>query len=233
MTAARIMHVDDEPEMREVVRQSLGIDPNLTVRSCASGAEALAAVREWPPDLVLLDDMMPNMNGPATLAKLRLNRDTAAIPVVFITTRAKTSEAGYFEALGAVDVLAKPFDAHALVQVVRKHLRPKPSALEAMRKQFLEQAEAYAVELAGCVKALATGADHADVLVHTRQIAHRLVDSEGIFAHRLIGADAQALEEALTEERSDAEIQSAIDRLVTRIFSAVDSDVDSRSATSG
>jgi len=223
------MHIDDEPDIREVVRLSLGLDPELSVRSCASGAEALEAIREWPPDLVLLDDVMPHMNGPATLAKLRLNRDTAAIPVVFITASAEIREPRYFKALGAAGVLTKPFDADALVATVRKHLRPKPTALEVMKKQFLKQAEAYASELAGCAKALATGADHADVLVHLRQIANRLFDSEGAFAYRLIGADAMALDEALTEERSDAEIQSAIDTLVTRISSAFGADADSRS----
>lgn len=223
------MHIDDEPDIREVVRLSLGLDPELSVRSCASGEEALEAIREWRPDLVLLDDVMPRMNGPATLAKLRMNRDTAAIPVVFITGSGQTRKSGYFKALGAAGVLAKPFDADALMAAVRKHLRPKPTAIEAMKKQFLQQAEGYSSELVGCAKALATGANHADVLVHLRQIANRLFDSEGVFAYRLIGADAIALDAAVTEERSETEIQTAIQALVKRISSALDSSADSRS----
>jgi CheY-like chemotaxis protein len=227
MPTARIMHVDDEPEVREVVRQSLGLDPDLMVRSCASGEEALAAVREWPPDLVLLDDMMPHMNGLATLAKLRLHRDTAAIPVVFMTARAEVDEANYFKALGAAGVLPKPLDAEVLVEAVHKFLRPKPSNFEAMKDQFLGRAEAYANELADCVKALAAGEDRADVHVHLRQIAHRLIDGGSPYAYRRIAAGARALEVALLADRNDADIQKTIDTLLARISIAVDACAES------
>jgi CheY-like chemotaxis protein len=193
------------------------------VRSCASGEEALAAVREWPPDLVLLDDMMPHMNGPAMLAKLRLHRDTAAIPVVFMTATVQLREAGYFKALGAVGVLAKPFDAAGLVGEVRKFLKPRLSGIAALKEQFLVRAEAHASELAGCVKALAAGEDRADVHIHIRQIAHRLIDGGGLFAYRLIGADAKALEDALVADLSDADIRHAIETLLNRISSTIDS----------
>ena len=89
MTALRVLHVDDEPDIREVVEFSLGLDPDLVTRSCASGEEALAAAAAWSPDVVLLDMMMPVMDGPATLAALRKNPCTATIPVVFMTARAQ------------------------------------------------------------------------------------------------------------------------------------------------
>ena len=221
MAAARIMHVDDDPDMREVVRLSLGLDPELSVRSCASGAEALAAVREWPPHLVLLDEVMPHMNGPATLAKLHLDRRTAAIPVVFVTARVQASEFRYFKSLGAAGVVAKPFDAVTLVKAVHKFLKPRPSGLEAVRDEFLGRAQGYANELAGCVKALAEGANCLDELVHIRQIARRLTDDGGIFGYRRIGLDALALEEALNAEQGDADIRRAIETLLTRISAAI------------
>jgi CheY-like chemotaxis protein len=213
------MHVDDEPEMREIVRQSLQLNPDLTVRSCASGEEALAVVRAWPPDLVLLDDVMPNMDGRATLAKLRLDRETAAIPVVVMTTN---RHVGYFKALGASGVIAKPVAPDALIEAVHKFLRPKPSGSVASKKRFLKQAEAYAIELAACLKALSAGADHSDSLVQMRQIAHRLTDSEEISSYPVIGAHAAALDKALMEEGSCTEIQSAIDALLSRISAAVE-----------
>jgi two-component system OmpR family response regulator len=218
LTAARIMHVDDEPDIREVVRISLELDPELTVRSCASGAEALAAVGEWAPDLVLLDVMMPNMDGPTTLAMLHQVPGTAAVPVVFMTARVQTRELDHFKSLGAAGVLAKPFDPGTLAEAVRKFLKPRPERLDDMQEEFLVRAREYAKELAGCVAALASGSDRADELVHVRQIAHRLAGSGGIFGYRLISADAAALEEVLIAEGADAEIQAAIDTLLARIF---------------
>ena len=90
MTALRVLHVDDEPDIREVVEFSLGLDADLVVRSSSSGEEALAVVDDWAPDVILLDVMMPVMDGPATLARLQSNPGTAHIPVVFMTARAQS-----------------------------------------------------------------------------------------------------------------------------------------------
>jgi len=105
MSAVRVLHVDDEPDIREVVEISLGLDPNFSVRGCASGKDALAAAADWSPNLILLDVMMPGMDGPATLGHLRDNPRTAAIPVVFMTARAQPRELEQFVALGAEGVI--------------------------------------------------------------------------------------------------------------------------------
>ena len=84
MTKIRILHVDDEPDIREVVELSLGLDPDFTLQSCGSGKEALAVAAEWQPDFILLDVMMPVMDGPATLVHLRENARTAVIPVIYL-----------------------------------------------------------------------------------------------------------------------------------------------------
>ena len=93
MSAIRILHVDDEPDIREIVDISLGLNPNFEVRACSSGAGAIAAAAEWSPLLILLDVMMPEMDGPTTLAQLRRNPRTSQIPVVFMTARAQTPRA--------------------------------------------------------------------------------------------------------------------------------------------
>src|ERR1700722_13797581 len=92
MPAFRVLHVDDDPDIREVVEGSLALDPDLVTRSCASGGEALAVAAGWLPDLILLDVMMPEMDGPATLARFRGNPRTADIPIVFMTARAQSRE---------------------------------------------------------------------------------------------------------------------------------------------
>jgi CheY-like chemotaxis protein len=225
LTAARIVHADDESEMREVVRRSLGLDPDLVVQSCASGAEALAAVRKWPPDLVLLDDVMPDMNAPRILAELRLDRSTATVPVVFMTAATRMREVSYFKSLGAAGVLLRPFDAAGLVEAVRRFLKPR-SDLEAMREEFFGRAKEYANELASCLTALSAGADRADQFVHIRQIAHRLTDAGAIFGHGQIDACAMALEDTLIADGPDADIQKAIDTLLACISAAVGNDLE-------
>jgi two-component system OmpR family response regulator len=124
MTEIRILHVDDEPDIREVVEMSLGLDPAFTTRNCGSGSEALTVAAEWMPDFILLDVMMPVMDGPATLARLRNDERTKSIPVIFMTARAQAREVDHFRELGAVGVIAKPFDPMTLAASVRSYVRP-------------------------------------------------------------------------------------------------------------
>jgi len=115
----RILYVDDDADIREVAQMSLELDPALEVRTCASGPEAIEAAAEWRPDLILLDVMMPGMDGPTVFARLREQLDTAAIPVVFITARTRSQEVEGFRELGARGVIAKPFDPMSLAEQVR------------------------------------------------------------------------------------------------------------------
>jgi CheY-like chemotaxis protein len=123
MSARRILHVDDDPDIREIVDLSLGLDPSFEVRSCSSGGEAVAAAADWSPNLILLDVMMPGMDGPTTLTELRKRPQTAEIPVIFMTARAQTREVEHFIELGAQGVICKPFDPMTLASQVQSHLR--------------------------------------------------------------------------------------------------------------
>lgn len=123
MSEIRILHVDDEPDIREIVDMSLALNPDFAVRACASGTEALEAAAEWAPHLLLLDVMMPEMDGTATLAALRKNPATSAIPVVFMTACAQPQEVEEFISLGARGVISKPFDPMALAAEVGELLR--------------------------------------------------------------------------------------------------------------
>ena len=105
-----ILHVDDEPDIREVVQLSLGLMDGWNVHSVASGREAFAVLRDAAPDLVLLDYMMPEMDGTAILAALRADPATQHIPVVFMTARSMPAEVARLVAAGAAAVIAKPFD---------------------------------------------------------------------------------------------------------------------------
>lgn len=118
----RVLYVDDEPDIREIADIALGLDPELEVRLCASGEEAVAIARTWQPALILLDFMMPVMDGPATLHALRAQPETADTPIVFITARSSERDVERLLALGAAGVLAKPFDPMGLAAETRQFL---------------------------------------------------------------------------------------------------------------
>lgn len=92
------------------------------VRTASSGEEALAMAAAHPPDAILLDVMMPVMDGPATLARLRAEPATAGVPVVFLTAKAQAADQRRLAEMGAAGVLAKPFDPMTLADQVSRTL---------------------------------------------------------------------------------------------------------------
>lgn len=121
----RILYVDDEADLREVAQMSLELDPDLEVRTCSNGVDAIEFVRTWDPDLVLLDMMMPGMDGETTFRRIRQAAGTDAPPIAFITARASENDRAKFMELGAAGVIAKPFDPMTLAIEARKYL-PTP-----------------------------------------------------------------------------------------------------------
>lgn len=113
-----ILYVDDEPDIREIVQMALGLVPTLSVNTADSGTRALQSMQSSKPDLVLLDVMMPNMDGPTTLQQMRSQPELRAIPVIFMTAKAMPQEVARFRALGAAAVIAKPFDPMLLAEQV-------------------------------------------------------------------------------------------------------------------
>jgi two-component system OmpR family response regulator len=118
-----VLYVEDDPDIQMVAQMALEVVGGLTLRSCSSGAEAISSAAHFAPDLILLDVMMPGMDGPATLAELRKLPNTAATPVVFMTAKVQAAEVAHYKSLGALGVIAKPFDPMLLAQQVRQFWR--------------------------------------------------------------------------------------------------------------
>jgi two-component system, OmpR family, response regulator len=107
----RLLLVDDAQDIRAIARMSLERIGGWTVVAVASGPAALQAVeREGPFDAVLLDVMMPGMDGPTTLRELRAGGLGSATPVVFLTAKTRSADRRRLDALGAAGIIAKPFD---------------------------------------------------------------------------------------------------------------------------
>jgi CheY-like chemotaxis protein len=123
MTRKRILIVDDEDDIREVAQVSLELVGNYDVVTAANGREGLERARSERPDAILLDVMMPEMDGPTTLARLRADPQTHDIPVVFFTAKTQTMERARLAELGAAGILTKPFDPLKLAGEVAATLR--------------------------------------------------------------------------------------------------------------
>lgn len=110
----RILFVEDDPDIQTVARLGLKAVGGFTVEICSSGREAVAAAPAFGPDLILLDVMMPGMDGISTLKALRELPETANTPIIFLTAKVQTHEVAHYKQLGVLDVIAKPFDPMTL-----------------------------------------------------------------------------------------------------------------------
>ena len=117
----RIMYVEDEADIREIAEFALE-DEGFDLLICASGEAALQQVSAFSPDLILLDVMMPLMDGPSTLKLLRELPGQSTTAVVFLTAKVQPNEVEAYMALGALAVIAKPFDPMALPEQIRELL---------------------------------------------------------------------------------------------------------------
>lgn len=117
---SHIMYVDDEPDIRAIAELALQALGGFRVTLCGGGQEALDRAVAAPPDLILLDVMMPGMDGPTTLQAMYRIPTLATVPVVFVTAKAQPTEVARLRELGAADVIAKPFDPMTLPDKVRE-----------------------------------------------------------------------------------------------------------------
>lgn len=115
----RSLVMDDETDIGVIAKVALEQVGGFTVAVCESGSAAIDRAIDFVPDLVLLDVMMPHMDGPSTLAAMRRIPQLDEIPVVFLTAKAQESEVSRFKTLGAVDVITKPFDPMRLAERLR------------------------------------------------------------------------------------------------------------------
>ncbi len=115
----RILYVEDEPDIQTVARLALETVGGFTVEICSSGSEALDKAPVFRPQLILLDVMMPVMDGPTTLRKLRELEQFSGTPVIFMTAKVQPGEIAGYKEMGAIDVIPKPFDPMALPSQVK------------------------------------------------------------------------------------------------------------------
>jgi two-component system OmpR family response regulator len=126
----RIMYVDDDPDLQQIVRLGLEIGGSFNVKTCESGEQALEEVDNFKPDLILMDVVMEGLSGTKTLEKLRKNSSAINIPVVFLTSKLSSAQLSHYKELGALGVIKKPLNPMKLTGQVNE-----------VWQKFLEQRE--------------------------------------------------------------------------------------------
>lgn len=122
MHIEKVLLVDDDPNIRLIAQIGLEDTPEWIITTAESGAEAIAKASVDPPDLILLDMMMPGMDGKTTLTKLRAIECMSKIPVIFMTAKVQTHELENYLSLGAAGVISKPFDPMTLSSDIKRVL---------------------------------------------------------------------------------------------------------------
>jgi CheY-like chemotaxis protein len=115
----RICYVEDDEDIQRIVRMSLERVGKMTVAVVTDPTQAIEAISEFRPDLVMLDWMMPVMDGPTLFRQMKLRPDTAGLPVVFITARASQRDLDELKSLGAAGTISKPFSPKDLPEQLR------------------------------------------------------------------------------------------------------------------
>lgn len=123
-----MLYVDDDEIMRETVSTACRCDPDFTITTAASGEEALTLARDNDYDLVLLDVVMPGLDGPATLALLRTQAQEQSVLAAFVTAHLDVAEQHWLQTLGVAGILAKPIDPMTLTKRLRSLVREGPFA---------------------------------------------------------------------------------------------------------
>jgi two-component system, OmpR family, response regulator len=116
----RILYVEDEPDIRTIATMALEAVGDFEVIPCESGMDALDKAPNARADLLLLDVMMPGMDGPTTLKALRETYCLESTPVIFMTAKVQAAEIAEYKALGALDVIRKPFDPMQVSAEIRR-----------------------------------------------------------------------------------------------------------------
>ena len=116
----KILYVEDEPDIQAIAQIALENVGGFELKICSSGKEAIKEAPGFNPDLILLDVMMPGMDGPTTLQELRKLPKLDKTPVMFMTAKVQPQEIEHFKSLGAIEVIAKPFDPMKLSETIKQ-----------------------------------------------------------------------------------------------------------------
>jgi two-component system chemotaxis response regulator CheY len=248
-----ILYADDEADIRIIVQTALSLTEGLTAHTAESGEQALALARELQPDLLMLDVMMPGLDGPGTLMRLRADPAIAHIPVIFMTAKARPEDVARLRALGAMAVIAKPFDPMQLARQVLSLWQVTPAAprrpsdrgdegrlreqVAQLSGKFLERSAAHAATLHRLIDDLQTGESAGLASMH--EIAHKIHGAGATFDFPAVSECAQEIERlsqdllacpAAIDLDAKAHIRTRLQTSIQQLAHAIEAAASSRPA---
>jgi len=116
----RILYAEDDTDIQQVALLALEVVGGFTINTCNNGLEAVAEIENFTPQLLLFDVMMPNMDGPSALAEIREMNGFKLTPAIFMTAKVQPEEVKKYLDMGALAVIAKPFDPMTLASQVQE-----------------------------------------------------------------------------------------------------------------
>jgi two-component system, OmpR family, response regulator len=208
-----VLYVDDDPDICEVVRASLGLMAGLNVYIAGSGETAIDLAHALRPDLILMDVMMPGLDGPSTLKLMRESPPIDAIPVIFLTAKVLPAEIAHLLDLGAIGVIGKPFDPMTLgdqlftvwksagLGETSAAARSAPAAVEqqvsSLTGDFLRRTRGDVIRLTEMFERAGTG--DTTVLKGAERLAHSIHGAGAMFGFPQLSATAGAIEQWIGE----------------------------------
>lgn len=214
-----VLVAEDDPDIRMILEVALRDVGGMRVECCADGPAALAAFQRQVPDIVLLDVMMPGMDGLEVLRALRGLPGGAAVPVVFVTARVRREDLDAYRAAGATGVITKPFDAMTVAEDVRRHL-PGGAETPVPANPYRPVVERFLAELPGRLERLAAAAgglgEPWDLVSRQRlrEEVHRLAGTAGSVGFEALGEAARAVEAAVLAEAPALALRGLADGLL-------------------
>lgn len=205
----RILLVEDDADIQTVARLALEAVGGFTVEVCSSGAEALQKAPGFSPDLIMLDVMMPGMDGPSTYQALRAISMFAATPVIFMTAKVQPHEVAQYKNLGVLDVIPKPFDPMLLAttisgiwtqhQVLAVPTGTLEERLEKLAVAYRAQVPEKIRQIEAAWNSFANGAADSSALKDMHIMAHNMAGSASTFKLPQLTEEAHRLELAVSE----------------------------------
>ena len=213
-TLRHILAVEDDPDIQKVIKLALDTVGGFSTTLASSGQEALAALDHCQPDLILLDVMMPGMDGPTTLSRIRERTEYRDTPAIFLTAKAQTHEIQHLLALGAIAVIAKPFDPMKLAEEVRSHWnqavntvsQPAPeqhpelsleASIEALRQEFIAEIPQRLTDIDTLWQRIKAGQAKLTDLQELVRLVHSLSGTSRTYGLASLGLHARKIEKAL------------------------------------
>lgn len=213
-TLKQILAVEDDPDIQKVIKLALETVGGLATTLARSGQEALTKLEQCQPDLILLDVMMPGMDGPTTLSHIRQRAEHRDTPAIFLTAKAQTHEIQNLLALGAIAVIAKPFDPMTLAEEVRAHWNqaastaeqetaaPAPvlsleASIEALRQEFIAEIPQRLLDIDALWQHIKAGKANLADLQELLRLVHSLSGTSRTYGLNPLGLHAKQIEKAL------------------------------------